>query len=106
MVERAVTEWPTGGNVQEKWEAVKPALTKSAEALLGTEDRRHPDWFCASADKLKPVPQQQNEQFAKWLATKCTDDLAQFRGHAVNANKQSKKLRTSGFRPRLRRLKR
>lgn len=65
VVDRAVTEWPTGGNVQEKWEAVKPALTKSAEALLGTEDRRHPDWFCASADKLKPVLQQQNEQFAK-----------------------------------------
>ena len=43
VVDRAVTEWPTGGNVQGKWEAVKPALTKSAEALLGTEDRRHPD---------------------------------------------------------------
>ena len=58
VVDRAVTEWPTGGNVQEKWEAVKPALTKSAEALLGTEDRCRPDWLCASADKLKPVLQQ------------------------------------------------
>ena len=45
VADRAAAEWPTGGNVEEKWEAVKSALSKSAEALLSTEDRHHPDWF-------------------------------------------------------------
>ena len=77
--DRAATEWPVGGSAQEKWEALKSALSKSAEALLGTEDRRHPDWFCESAGRLKPVLQRRNELYTKWLATKCTNDLSQFR---------------------------
>ena len=77
--DRAATEWPVGGSAQEKWEALKSALCKSAEALLGIEDRRHPDWFCESAGRLKPVLQRRNELYTKWLATKCTNDLSQFR---------------------------
>lgn len=41
--EWAAKEWPTEGNIVEKWEALKLALTKSAETLLGTEDRHQPD---------------------------------------------------------------
>ena len=68
-VDRAVTEWRIGSNVEEKQEAVKSA--QSVEALQGTEDRCHP--VCASADKVKPVLQQWNELYAK-----STDDLGQF----------------------------
>ena len=61
VADRAAEEWPNGGSVEEKWEVLKFALTKSAEALLGTEDRHHPDWSCESAGEWR------NQLYTKWL---------------------------------------
>ena len=79
VTDRAAAEWPSGGSVEEKWEAVRSTLTKSAEALLGMEARCHPDWFRENADRLKPALQRRNDLYTTWLATRGADALSQFR---------------------------
>ena len=44
-VNRTQAKCPHGGSAEEKWLAMRSALTEAAETVLGTEARRHPDWF-------------------------------------------------------------
>lgn len=70
-VNRTQAKWPHGGSAEEKWMAMRSALTEAAETVLGTESIRQPDWFreaCSTASEP-----------ALWLASKSTADLQRFR---------------------------
>ena len=58
---------------------MRSALLDTAEAVLGTESRHHPDWFRECADELEPVLQRRNKMYMKWLATKRAEDQRRFR---------------------------
>ena len=79
--------------MEEKWSAIRSSLTKSAEAVLSTERRYHPDWFIESAASLEPMLQHRNHLYAKWLATGRSADLQRFRkvrGDACRAVREAK----------------
>ena len=63
--ENAQSKWHPDGSVEEKWRTVRGALTEAAEAVLGIENRHHPDWFRESADTLEPILQHRNNLYAK-----------------------------------------
>ena len=50
--ERDSATWPHGGTTEEKWAALRTALTESADTALGTEQGKHPDCFQESATLL------------------------------------------------------
>ena len=80
VIDRVTAEWPSGGSAEMKWGAIKGgALTSSADSILGTPDRRHPDWFRESVDALKPALRHRNNMYTRWLATRRADDLSRFR---------------------------
>ena len=79
VANRASAAWPVEGSAEDKWEAMRSALLDSAEAVLCTKSRYHPDWFRECANELEPILQRRNKLYTKWLATKCADDQRRFR---------------------------
>ena len=49
LKERVCESWVEEGSVSGKWEVLKAAMCDEAEAVLGYEDRRQPDW-CRERD--------------------------------------------------------
>ena len=45
IVSKTQAKWPHGGSAEEKWLAMRSALTEAAETVLGTGSRHQPDWF-------------------------------------------------------------
>ena len=52
-----------------KWDTLKSVLCGGAEAELGYEDRRQPDWFRDSEVDLQPLFEERNRLYALWLST-------------------------------------
>ena len=96
-VDRATSAWPCGGSAEEKWVVIKSALEESAAAMLETEQRHSPDWFRDSANDLQPVLKRRNALYCKWLATKRTDDLLQFRRARGEAQRAIRKAKNEWF---------
>ena len=94
VLEKARKDWPIDGSVQDKWSVVRSALTETADDVLGRVRRYQPDWFQESMEELKPLLQQRNDAYKKWLATKRTADLCRFR-EARNAARKA--IRNSWF---------
>ena len=46
---------------EEKWDILKSALCDGAEAVLGYEDRKQPDWFRESETAFKPLLKERNK---------------------------------------------
>ena len=91
--ERAAASWPSDGQAEEKWAALRSALLESATAILPTEERHHPDWFKESAEELRPAIQHRHKLYIKWLATKKASDHLQFQkanGEAQRAIRRAK----------------
>ena len=61
--ERAATSWPSDGQAEEKWAALRSALLESATAILPTEERHHPDWF-RGVEACHTAPEQAVHQVA------------------------------------------
>ena len=78
IVSKTQAKWPHGGSAEEKWLAMRSALTEAAETVLGTESRRQPDWFRESKN-LQPALQRRNQLYNQWLTSKSADDLQRFR---------------------------
>ena len=56
VLDRVTVECPSGDSAETKCGAIKGVLTSSAESVLGTADRRHPDWFRASLEACPATP--------------------------------------------------
>ena len=78
IVSKTQAKWPRGGSAEEKWLAMRSALTEAAETVWGTESRRQPDWFRESKN-LQPALQRRNQLYNQWLTSKSADDLQKFR---------------------------
>ena len=48
--------WPA----EDKWSAMRSALTEAGETILGTQRRYHPDWFRESVAAIEPILKQRN----------------------------------------------
>ena len=65
-------------SVEEKWEVIKKALCESAQLLLGKTKRRDPDWFLENSHIFKPLVEERNKLYTKWLGTKKENDRRKF----------------------------
>ena len=68
----------SGGSIEEKWESAKSTLCDSAELVLGRPKRRNPDWFQESSHLIKPLSEERNRLYTKWLGTGRKDDKRRF----------------------------
>ena len=53
-------------------------MCKAAEAVLGHERRRQPDWFEDNIHKLKALISKRNDLFHRWLSTRCPTDRQRY----------------------------
>ena len=67
--DRARELWKEKWTVEEKWGAVKVALCETAEAVLGFETRKQPDWFHESEAAIKPLLEERNKLYSLWQST-------------------------------------
>ena len=51
----AKEKWNVEGTVEEKWTAIKTALTETAQSVLGKEGRYNPDWYKENVVMLEPL---------------------------------------------------
>ena len=66
---RARDSWDSDKSVEEKWSALSSAMTEAAKSELGTDQRRHPDWFRENHEHLEPLFRKRNQLYSKWLST-------------------------------------
>ena len=96
LASKSVSEqWKAHGSNQDKWVAIRSALTEAAKTALGVEKRRYPDWFRESANSLEPVLQKRNQLYLRWLGSGLSSDRQNFSKarsearHAVRAAKNA-----------------
>ena len=73
---KAKETWKVNSSIEEKWCA--SALTETAKEVLGTEQRRHPDWFIENMEPLEPLFHQRNELYLKYLSSRSETDRHRF----------------------------
>ena len=71
-------QWKVDGSTQDKWVAIRSALTEVAKSALGVEKRRHPNWFRVSANSLEPILQKRNQLYLRWLGSGLSSDRQNF----------------------------
>ena len=79
VLEKASEVWPVEGSVQEKWSVIRSALKEVADDVLGRVRNFQPDRFRESIEELKPLLQQRNDAYRRWLYSKKTVDLSRFK---------------------------
>ena len=96
-VREAQAAWPQDGSVEEKWKAIRLALTKAAESVLGSEQRRQPDWFQESKTTILPALEHRNRMYTQWLATGDERDLQKFRSARAEARQAVRTAKNAWF---------
>ena len=72
---REVTQnWRQEASGERKWTVIKEGLNKAAEAVLGQEKRRSPDWFQDNTHTLETLITKRNDLFSRWLRTRSPTD--------------------------------
>ena len=94
---RAKEAWKNGGTVEEKWSALRSALTESAQSVLGIDHRRHPDWFREKAAVLKPLLEQRNLCYIRWLSSKRESDKVKFAKARRDARRAIREAKNEWF---------
>ena len=89
--------WKNEGTVEEKWTAIRSALTETAQSVLGKENRRHPDWFKECADELKPFFERRNDLYNKWLSSGKEEDRLKFAKARNDAKRNTRKAKNKWF---------
>ena len=79
MLERVEDDWCDDAGVEGKWSAVKSALVRTAEEVLGRAGRLQPDWFQELIEALQPLLVAKNAAYSRWLGTGTMEDLSTFR---------------------------
>ena len=62
--------WKVNRLIEEKWSALRSALTETAKEVLGTEWRRHPDWFRENTESLEPLFHRRIQLYSKYLSSR------------------------------------
>ena len=89
--------WKNEGTVEEKWTAIRSALTETAQSVLGKENRRHPDWFKESAGELKPFSERRNDLYSKWLSSGKEEDRLKFAKARNDTRRNTQKAKNKWF---------
>ena len=71
-------DWNQEASGERKWKAIKVGMCMAAEAVLGQEMRRQPDWFEDNIHNLKALITKQNDLFLRWLSTRCPTDRQRY----------------------------
>ena len=66
-------DWNQEASRERKWKAIKVGMCKAAEAVLGQERRRQPDWFEDNIHNLKALITKRNDLFSHRSAEVCDD---------------------------------
>ena len=69
VYQRVKRSWQDMKTANEKWSAIKDALQKAAKCCSRLEKRRQPDWFRDSYNCLKPLIEDRNKLYARWVST-------------------------------------
>ena len=56
--------------IEEKWSALRSALTEVANKIIGTERRRHPDCFRENIESLEPLFHRRNQLYSWYLSSR------------------------------------
>ena len=70
--------WKANSSIEEKWSALRSALTETAKEVLRTEQCRHPDWFRGSIESLEPLFHRRNQLYSKYLSSRSEADRLRF----------------------------
>ena len=89
--------WNSGGSIEEKWKSIKSALCESAELVLGRVKRGNPDWFQESSHLLKPLFEERNRLYTKWLGSGKEDDKKRFLRLRREAKRGTREAKNSWF---------
>ena len=89
--------WNSGGSIEEKWKSIKSALCESAELVLGRVKRGNPDWFQESSHLLKPLFEERNRLYTKWLGSGKEDDKKRFLRLRREAKRGAREAKNSWF---------
>lgn len=90
-------KWKSEDTVEEKWEAVRLALSESAELTLGVEKKRSPDWFRESETDLSPLFENRNKLYKKWLSTGRESDKRKFKNARKEARQATRQAKNEWF---------
>ena len=71
-------DWNQEASGERKWKAIKVGMCKAAEAVLGQERRRQPNWFEDNIHNLKALITKRNDLFLRWLSTRCPTDRQRY----------------------------
>ena len=93
-IKDAWSECKTG---DEKWAIIKSAFTESGRAVLGTNNKRNPDWFRESVSTITPVLTHRNQLCNRWLSSQKQIDLRKFREARSKARKVIREAKNAWF---------
>ena len=93
----AVEEWKEDGSVDEKWNAIRSALTGAAKEVLGERKRSDLDWFEESAAKLEPLFQKRHQLYVKWLSSGLACDKQKFSQARSDARRAVRAAKNAWF---------
>ena len=95
-------KWTAEGTVEEKWMAIKTALTEAAQSVLGKEDRYNPDWFKENEVLLEPLFKRRNQLYERWLSTGRASDKQRFNQARRDARKAMRDAKNLWFQTKAR----
>ena len=88
------------GNTEEKWMVFQTSITETADELLGRATSSHPDWFRDSMDYLKPLLDERNAAYVRWLKTHKTEDHLSFKNARSVAKRGIRRAKNNWFQDR------
>lgn len=94
---RSGRTWKERSTVIEKWQAIQTSLTEAAEAILGTERRRYPDWFTENLHSLEPLFKTRNHLYSKWLSTGRESDRQRFAMKRSEVRRTVREMKNAWF---------
>ncbi len=82
LAEELLSKWDHSAGVDQKWEALRDAITTAACSTLGFNKRRQPDWFRESKDVIQPFLEKRSKAYDSWIKHGQQKDIfySQFKG--------------------------
>ena len=94
---KAREAWKDSSSAEEKWLVLRSAMIEAAKSELGTDQRRHPDWFRESSELLEPLFLERNQLYTKWLSTGRESDRKRFAGARRRARQAVRAAKNAWF---------
>ena len=97
VLKRAAESWPEEGSLEEKWTAVRSALTETADQQLGRVSGNNPDWFGEAMGHLTPLLQERNAAYLRYLRSQRPEDHRKFKEARGRAKREVRRAKNRWF---------